>query len=201
MAEKAGHSVVIKISGTATAFTTEATSTSDNQTYQITNTVKRVWDRDTTPTVYDDAVETVESYTVNYLNGTITFASVDAERVITVTGNYLPMTTAAYAHDYSRTKNCTLNDITAFGDSYVQRQAGMKSASGTLSQFNVVDTTFVDALVAGDPIVIEDEDDTGSEPNRFWALLSSAGVTAAVNGVQDQPVSWESHDEWITLGG
>lgn len=202
MAELAGLDTIIKISGAATTMTTEATSTSDDQNYQITNAVKRVLDRDTAPTVLDDGIETIESYTVNYLNGTITFDEADELRgPITITGKYLPMTTAAYAHSMSKTAAADMYDVTPFQSSHKKRLAGLLSESGTFSQFNIIDTTYAVALASGDPIVIEDRDTSTSEPNRTWALLNSVQVSAAIGGVQDMIVSWISHDAWIKLGG
>jgi len=201
MAEKIGYECVIKISGTATSMTAEATSTSDDQAYQITDTSKQVLDPDTPPTVLDDGVETVEIYTVNYLNGTITFATVDAGRgTITVTGKYLPMTTAAYAHMANKSDNCDMLEKTVFGDTYKKRTPGLKSASGTLAQFNLADTTYYDALIAGNVIVIEYRPSSSDEPDRYFALLDSREVAAAVEGLQDENVTWISHDYWLKKG-
>lgn len=202
MPELAGKDTVIKISGAATTMTAEATTTADDTVYQITNAVKHVLDRDTPPTVLDNGAATAEAYTVNYLNGKITFATADAGRgPITVTGMYLPMSVAAYAHSMSRGEAVTLFDATVFGATNIKRKTGLKSASGTLAQFDVVDNTYVDALAAGNPIVIEDRSTSISEPNRAWALLNSTQLTAAINGMQDMTIAWTSRDEWIKLGG
>ncbi len=200
MAEVAGKSTVLKISGTSTSMTAEATSTSDDQVYQITSATKQVLDRDNAPTVLDGGVETVETYTVNYLTGTITFGSVDGTRVITVTGYYLPMTTAAYAHNSSHNRTSEILDVTAYADTHKKRLAGLLSASGVLSQFDITDTTFSDALIAGVPVVLEINSDSSVEPTRYWVLLDSDEVVAAVDGVQDENVSWVSYDAWIRLG-
>jgi hypothetical protein len=202
MAELAGKTTLIKISGAATTMTAEATTTTDNQNYQITSTTKQVLDRDTAPTVLDDGVETEEDYTVNYLNGKITFTTVDAGRgPITVTGKYLPMTTAAYAHSMTKNTGADIHDVTPFQSTHKKRKAGLLFQSGTLSQFNVIDATYAAALQAGNPIVIEDRDTATSEPNRVWALLDSVQIAGAIAGVQDMPVSWISHDAWLKLGG
>lgn len=201
MSEVAGKDCIVKVSGAPTSFTSEATSTSDNQSYQISNAVKQVLDRDTPPTVYDDAIETIEDYTVNYLNGTITFETVDALRgPITVTGKYLPMSVAAYAHTSSNSRACDLLDVTPFGVTHRKRIAGMLSASGTLSQFDVTDTTYITALAAGDPVVLEQVTASGEEPDRFWALLESTELQAALENPQDEVISWISHDSWLRLG-
>jgi hypothetical protein len=202
MAELAGLETVIKISGAATTMTAEATTTSDNQSYQVSNAIKQVFDRDTPPTVNDDGSPTAEAYTVNYLNGTIAFDSVDAGRgPITVDGKYLPMTVAAYAHSMSDNETCSMLDKTPFGATRIKRKAGLLAKSGTLNQFNVTDSTYVTALLSGNPIVLEDRETSLSEPNRAWALLNSTQLAAAVSGMQDMIIAWTSKDEWIKLGG
>ena len=200
MSERAGYQCQIKISGTATSMTAEATTTTDDQVYQITNTAKQVLDRTATITVLDDGIATAEDYTLNRLNGTITFDSVDGDRVITVTGYYLPMTVAAYANAASESRNVDMLDSTVFGDTYKSRVAGLKSASGTLSQFDVTDTTYIDALTAGEPVVIEKRTLSTDEPDRYWALLESSEVAAAVEGLQNESISWVSYDSWLRLG-
>lgn len=198
MAELAGYSAAIKISGTATSMTGEATTTADNQNYQITNAVKQVLDLATAPTVLDDGVATAEAYIVNYLNGTITFATVDALRgTITITGKYLPMSTAAYAHALTINRATDLLDVTAFSATHKKRIGGLKSASGTINQFDVTDTTYENALIAGVPIVIEFKAESSLTVDRYWALLESSEVAAAIADVQDQTISWISHNEWL----
>lgn len=57
----AGRKAQVKISGTATTFTGETTTTTDDQIYQIDDTTKRVWDRTATITVYEfDRTELAE---------------------------------------------------------------------------------------------------------------------------------------------
>lgn len=267
MAELAGYTTQIKVSGAATSMVGEAT-TEDATTkiYQITAATKQVLDRtatirvhlqgaddeaeaDTTTTtikmtahglvvgdlicnetrsnayrlvltqpdantitvaaVTDQAVgdtiaiyktEAATAYTLNRLNGTVTYADA-LSRVIKISGDYLPMTIAAYANQMSRSDACDMLDNTKFGDTYRKRTAGLKSASGTLTQFHTTDTTFEDALAAGEPVVIEDRDTSVSEPNRYWALLESDEVAAAIDSLQTETVSWVSYDSWIKLGG
>jgi len=201
MPELAGKEVVIKISGAATSMTGEATTNIDNQTYQVTNVVKQVFDRETPPTILVGGSATAEVYTVNYLNGKVTFATVNAGRgVVTITGKYLPMATAAYANSMSKSRDVDILPVDVFGLTHKKRLAGLKSASGTLSQFNIADTTYKDALLVGKPIVIEDRESSAGEPNRFWALLDNDSVESAVEGVQNETISWVSYDAWIRLG-
>lgn len=199
MAEHSGIDLVLKVSGAPTAMADEATTATGNLVYQITNAVKRVLDRDTPPTVEDGAVPTVEPYTVNYLSGKITFATATA-RTITITGKYLPMSVAAYANAYNRAEECNIFEGTPFATAYKTRVPGLKSMSGALTNLNVLDTVFNAALIAGIPIVIEDATISTEEPNRVWAMLEQSEIAAAVDGLQQQTVTWSSTDAWIKLG-
>jgi len=143
--------------------------------------------------------EPAANYTLNRLSGTVTYTTATT-RVIMVSGDYLPMTTAAYAHNASTSRKADVADVTAFGATHYKRTATLLSASGSLSQFDVTDTTYVDALKAGVPIVIEIDESSGVEPTRYWALLESQEVAAAIAGVQDETVSWVSYDTWLRLG-
>jgi hypothetical protein len=265
LAELAGKTCVIKVSGAATTFVGEATTASANKYYQITDTAKQVLDRTATIRVHkysaDDAAEAsttttnikmtghglvagdliinttranaarlvtvkvdndnvtvaavtgqtegdtivkypteaASGYTLNRLNGKVTYAAA-LSRTIKVSGSYLPMSTAAYANDMSRKKECDLFEITDFGDTNKKRMAGLLSASGTVTQLDLTDTTYADALTAGVPVVLEDRDAAASEPNRTWVLFDSDEIKAAVNDLQNEPVSWVSYDSWLTLG-
>lgn len=151
-----------------------------------------------------DVIETYKTqpeslYNLNRLNGTVTFPTATS-RVIRISGNYLPMSVAAYANQMSKNEAADILDVTKFGDTYHKRKAGLKSASGSLTNFYSVDEVFSAALTAGEPVVIEDRTAAAAEPDRYWALLESSEVSAAIEGMQSQAVSWISHDAWIKLG-
>ena len=197
MANKAGRLRAIKVSGTKALLTAEATSTSDNQTYQITNADKRVLDYSETITVDDGGSPTAESYTLNRLSGTVTFDSVDT-RTITIDGYYLPMSTAAYAHSDSINVACDILNTEKYGDTYKDKIAGLKGAEGSLSQWDVTDTTYEDDLTAGLPVVLETRDESGdSVIDRMWVLLNAVEMSAAIGSPQDMSVSWTSTDEML----
>ena len=143
--------------------------------------------------------EATADYLINRLNGRVTYPTATV-RVIKISGNYYPMSVAAYAKSASDNKNCDILDITKFGNQYKNRLAGLKSASGTVEHINVIDDYFKDALTAGDPIVIEHRTASSNTPDRFWALLESTEMSAAVEGLQSETVSWISKNSWISLG-
>ena len=263
MPEVAGKDCVIKVSGSPVAMIGEATTTTGNISYQITNAVKRVLERVGTILVLkkgtNDAAEAgttttnltmtahglatgdviinttranavravtylnannvtvtavtgqttgdvievykqepTTAYILNRLNGTVTYPSALA-RTILISGNYLPMSTAAYANSASYSMNCDMLDKTKFGDAYKLRLAGHKYASGSLTQLDMADTYFEPALTASLPVVIEYLTTSAGLPTRFWALLESAEVQAAIDGMQNQVVTWISTEAFLKL--
>lgn len=162
-------------------------------------TVAAITDQVAGDTIMRYPSELATAYSLNRLNGRVTYAGA-ATRVIKISGDYLPMATAGYANSASNSRAAELLDTSSFGNTHKKRIAGLKSASGVLTQFNVADTTYIDALVAGLPIVIEQDTAAADEPDRFWALLESTEVAAAVEGVQSESVSWVSYDAWLRLG-
>jgi hypothetical protein len=203
MSERGGKDTVIKISGAAVTITNEAAADSgDHQMYQITNAAKQVLDVLTPPTVKVGGTTTVESYTLSYLNGKVTFATVNAGRsAVTVTGKYLPLTSVAYAHVMSTKSAVDMMEVNTFGFDYKKRINGLKFASGSLGQWDVLDTTFTDALLAGVPVVMETRSKSSDSPDRYWALLESRELSAALTDPQNETVTWVSTNEWITQGG
>ena len=75
-----GYNCNIKVASNGVAMTDEATTTSDNISYQITDSAKRIVDLNTAITVKDGGTATTEKYTFNYITGTVTFTSADAGR-------------------------------------------------------------------------------------------------------------------------
>lgn len=144
--------------------------------------------------------ESQSNYSLDKLNGEVTYSTALA-RTIKISGSYLPLSIAAYATKVSRSQQCDLlESSTINSDGYKKRVPGLKSASGTITHLDVVDTIYEDALLSGNPIVIEDKSNASGLPNRFWALFESDELTAAVDGLQEVSVSWTSTNKWLELG-
>jgi len=78
----AGYNASVFVSGTSTATTGEATTNTSGDIYQITDTDKQIMDPDVTPVVYDGvSVISASTYTINYLEGTISLGSTPAGAV------------------------------------------------------------------------------------------------------------------------
>lgn len=199
MSGVAGRKALVKVTGDAVAFVDEATSTTDDTIYQITNASKRVWDRTVTIVVEDGGVAVdpeVDPYVVDRLNGTITFETDDDTRVITVSGSYLPLSTAAGAKAFSFSLACSAIDDTDFesadtDDGFMSYLYGMYSISGSIGKRWRVDQYFVDALLAGIPVVIVLYADASVAPIlKVWATLSKVDTQAVLDGAIDGTIEF-----------
>ena len=145
----------------------------------------------------NNGVETEEKYKLNRLNGTITFETVDDTRVITIDCTYLPLVTVAEAHVASFTESVDLHEVPRFRDEYKRRIPGLRYASGSLNTWDILDTTFTDALTSGKPVLIEYKHSEIGKTNRLFALLESTEMSLAIDNPHEQSVSFISTDEFI----
>jgi len=192
----AGKLALVKVASTPINFTDEAMTTSDNLTFQITNTSKRIWDYETDVIVKVDVVEVTTGFKISKLDGKIIFDNVETGTV-TVTGKYVPTTTVAEAHEYSIALNADTLEVTRFQDEYKRKIPGLLDGSGSISDWDVIDTYFVDNLISGKPVVIELYPQSTLEPTRMFAILESTEMSAAVSGEQDKSVSFSSTEKMI----
>lgn len=196
----AGKKALVKVPGVAVTLTNEACGdTGDHQTYQITNAAKRVIDRATTLVVKVGGSVTGESYTFNRLTGKITFATVNAGRgAVTVSGAYLPLNVAVGASDFRFTLAQPALEDTDFDGAnttggFSTCQSGIKTLSGSIGRrLQVADTVLRDALITGDPIVIEFfVDRSGAHDMICWALLTQDSVEQALNDIQGATIEFK----------
>lgn len=204
----AGKKALVKISGDPVAFTDEPTTANAGLTvFQITDATKQVWALDIAITVErstDGGVTwvaldpTTDGYTLQRLTGSVIFANArNAGTEIRVSGQYLPMSTAAECHEWDSTINGDLIDVTRFQSDWTEKIQGLKSAEGSLSRWWNIDTYFTDSLIAGKPVVIELYAQDSFEPDKIWAILTSDEMSAAVDGAVEDEVSYESTDEML----
>lgn len=193
----AGKDVIIKVSGQGVVATGLTTTTTDNKTYQIADELKQVIALNTPVTVKNNGVETDEKYKLNRLNGIITFETVDDTREITIDCTYLPLVKVAEAHVASYTEAVDLHEVPRFGDTHKKRISGLKYASGSLSHWDILDTTFTDALTSEKPVVLEYKHSETGNTKRLFALLESVEMSLAIDNPHKQSVSFISTDEFI----
>lgn len=192
----AGKDVIIKISGQGVVATDLATITTDNKTYQIADTLKQVIAYNTPVVVKDGGQPTEEKYKINRLLGIIEFET-EKERDITIDCTYLPLVQVAEAHVASYTEAVDLHEVPQFGDTHKRRIPGLRYASGSLSSWNILDTTFTNALVSGKPVVLEYKHSETGNTKRLFALLESTEMSLAIDNPYEQSVSFISTDEFI----
>lgn len=193
----AGKVAQVKVGGTAVAVLAEATTTTDDTNYQITDTTRRVFDPTVSVTVNDGGVPTVEAFTLNRLTGTVTFGSANPARVITVDYSYLPVAVLAEAKEFSLSVSAANEADNAFGDSWVTRVQTLKDVSGSLGRWKIVDETLYNNLVNATVGLIEFYSDGADTFPRWraWTLLSSWDMSAGVTGLIEESIDFEGvHD-------
>lgn len=191
MAATAGKLANVKVSGTAVSFTDEATTTTDDQTYKITDTTKIPWHRTAAITVEVGGSPVTTGFTINRLTGEVVFDTV-ATRTVTVTGSSLPMADVAQAYEYTLTIEADNQEATPFKQEFINRVQGMKDVSASISRYFVVDDVFLDQVTAGADCVLEFYlDYTDDAFCRVWALIASDEVSAAADGVVEDAIDFE----------
>lgn len=192
MAERAGKDVIIKVSGSSVPFTKQTMNAeSGNLLYLCAQTAYRSFDPEGTFLVYDNNVLTTEPYTIDYIQGGVVFTT-NASRTITVSGAYLTMSTVATASSLSVNETCDLLDVTPFGNFYKKRISGMKSASGTITKFEVADSVFQDAILNAEFLILDVYHYSSEKPRRYWVYFDSNELQAAVEGAQNNVLNWQS---------
>jgi hypothetical protein len=193
----AGHKVLVKVTANPVALTNEATTkiagtTIPNSEYQITNADKRILPPKEAIIVKKDGIVVANGFTLNRLDGRVIFAADQgAAAVITVSGNYLPLTQVAEAYEFTYTIEADNQEKPVFGDQWNKRLQALKDLSVELSQWNDVNfTLFRDALEAEETLVmeflIEDQLDL-----RCWVLGSTDEVSASADALVEQSLEFE----------
>jgi hypothetical protein len=184
-----GYLASVKAMSSGTSMTDEATTTSNNISYQITATNKRILDLNTPVLVEDGGVATIESFTVDYINGIITFESVDT-RTITISGKYVTPVTIATANSFGFSGAAESLDNTVFGSAYKQFESGLISGTATLGMFYVVDNIFVDSLLDGSVKLVEYYV-SPTKKITFYGVLTGDTVDSTVGGLITESVTFQ----------
>lgn len=133
----AGYNVSLKKGGTPTTMTAEACAQTAGQTYQVTDTTKRVISYEDALTVFDNAVDqTANVDNIDYLTGKITFkAGYTVTGPITVTGKYIPLAVMAKAKGFNLTQSMTPIDASNYDDA--QANAGYRTFAAGLKKISL----------------------------------------------------------------
>jgi hypothetical protein len=183
-----GYLASVKAISTGVAMTNEAT-TATGASYQITNSAKRILDLNTPIIVNNGGTPTTEAYTIDYLNGRVTFGST-ASRTITITGAYLTPATIATADTFNFSATAEAYENTAFGTQYKSFQAGLISGTATLGRFFVTDSLFIDALLDGEYKIIEYYVSSGVKIS-FYGIITSDNVDSTVSSLVREDLTFQ----------
>lgn len=197
MSVAAHSSRTLKIDGTSTSFTNEATTkVTANTVYRITDATKRVIDPDVAVVVEVDAdgagagayaVAGATTYTINFLAGEITFASDQgSSALVRVSGSYLPMLTVAECRELSYSVKRASLDKTNYGSGgYTEKTVGLADVTGSFATFKLPEYDhdpggsthkLVTRFFAGTRVMIEDRFDA-THCFRAWVYMEGIGVS------------------------
>jgi len=195
-----GKNAAVFVTGEPIAITGEATTTTDNITYQIANEAKRVLDAETPVVVKVNGIAGSTGFKLNRALGKVIFTNARSPAdVVTVSGAYLPKSLAVTAHEFSFGKSVDIADVPRFRESHKRKLVMQKYAYGTISQWDVTDTFFIDALLSATPkYVVFDSGAEGADPRAALAYFEKEEIKAAVGSPQDATVSFISADNNIS---
>jgi len=205
----AGYLATIKKPGTSTAMTTEAMSLESGKIYQIDEVTKQIFDRATTMTIFDNAVDrTTQVEWIDFLFGRIKF--LDAHTVIgpvTITGNFFPTIAIGTANEFTLTQTAEAVDTTDFATAQANSgfrtfQQGLKTVGLEVSGIFALANSFLTDLTARGELIIEINPDgtDKSEARGFFKYVShsQSGDVGALE-VESVTLSLQVPDETLML--
>lgn len=182
-----GFNCNIKLASNGVAMTDEATTTSDNITYQITDANKRIVDLNTAVTVKDGGVATTEKYRFNYAEGKVIFDSADAGRVITVSGSYVTPSAVVTGKEFTITGTATELENTPFQTNFRTYIAGLVEGTASIGRYHVSDDLFIGELLASDYVIAEFFVNA-TEKLWAWAIITSDNINSDVDGLVEESI-------------
>ncbi len=205
----AGYVATIKKPGTSTSMTTESMSVETGQIFQIDSVTKQIFDRATTMTIFDNAVdETANVEWIDYLFGRIKF--LDAYSVntpVTITGNYFPTVSVGTANEFTLTQTAEPIDSTDFATAQANSGHrtfiyGLKAVGLELSGIYALSNTFLADLIARNELIIEINPDGSdkSEARGFFKYInhSQSGDVGALE-LESLTMSLTVPDDTLSL--
>mgnify|MGYP000057736131 CR=1 FL=1 len=192
-----GYTCKIRQQGSTTAFTTEACALVSGKTYQISAATKEIWDRGTTVTVFDNAVDkTTEVLSIDYLFGKVTFKSTYTPTgPITASGKYFPTAIIGLPQSYTLTQAANAEETTDFataqGNSgYRTYSPGLRQVSLEIGNTYALASTFAAILAARSQIIIEVNPDGGLlSLCRGYFKLASESQSGDVGALEAESIS------------
>jgi len=196
----AGYKASIKKVGSGTATVGEAcTQIGTTQTWQINATTKRIWDRASTVTVKDNAIDhTADVASIDFLFGKVTFNSTyTVTGPVTVDVTYFPTAALAKANSYTLTMTADQIDTSDFDTAtnnggYATFDPGLRTVSLELSGIMSVSTTnFRTELASRNEFLIEiNPDGVTKSIARGYFKLASGGQSGDVGALEEESLTF-----------
>ena len=179
-----GFNCSIKVQSSAVTMTAEATTTSDNITYQISDSSKRIIDLNTPVSISGAGTD---PYVINYLTGEVVFKTADT-RTIAVTGKYVSPIEVVSAKEYNVTFTGEALDQTEFGTRFKEFVQGLISGTASLSRYFVADDTFIDMLLNSEYKIFEFYVNDTEKVSAF-ALITNDAITTNTGGLVEESIN------------
>lgn len=179
-------------SGSGSAFTDEAMTSSDQTLYTISDSSKELWHPTATITVKADGVTVAASeYDLIRAGGRVRFHSArGGAEAITVSGTYLTKTQLGEAKEWSLDLQVDTVDASVFGDNWKEFQTIQRGGSGSISRW-WVDEFFLTELANPIHFVLYT---TGTLPqHRYICLgrLTTKAVQVAQEGLVEESLDFD----------
>jgi len=193
-----GYQAVIKKTGSAQAFTTEAMSQEAGQIYRIDDATKEIWDVTAAITVFDNAVDqTAEVESIDYLYGRVTFKNTyTVTGPVTVTGSSLPSTQICSMNTFTLSQQAETNDVTDLcvaqsNGGFRQYETGLRSVSLELSGFYKLSNDFLNTLKARELVIIElNPDGNDKSKGRGFFKPTANSQSGNVGATEEESITY-----------
>ena len=192
-----GYKAQVKAQSSEVALTDEATTGVGDLVYTITDTSKRILDYYTAVIVKVDGSTATTGFVVNRLNGTVTFDTA-VVRTVTVSGAYVLLTETVACNTLTCNFATAMIDVTAYNaDGYSEFVVGIKSGTADLGRVSYDDDYFLDMLFNDTVKIIEYYTDRSTEPIRFYGIMTSDTINAAISGSIPETLTFQITEEFI----
>jgi hypothetical protein len=189
----AGYKAKVRLGGAPVVMTADPTTLVSGKTYQLNNAAHRVISYLDTLTVLDNGIDrTANVASVDYLNGTVTFAAAYAVvGPVTITGKYVPTTVIAKSRSFSLTQNAAEIDTTDYDTADVNGgwrtyDYGLRGVSMDIGGIHDVAVDMFAALTARSLLYMDVSPDNSPDTMfRGFFKLMSHGQSGDVGAVED----------------
>jgi hypothetical protein len=199
----AAYLAKLYVTGTSTGLTGGAgepmsdVSGGARTTYQVTDTAKQVIDPATAIVVFDNntGAPYANSFTIDYLTGSVTLSVAAGALGVKLQGNYLPKRQILNAYEMSVSLSKNLVDTSVLGTDHMLRTPALGDVTGSFTCYENGTTTYTDIqlvdLANDGTIKVIDMDMSGTGANfiRFFAIFESLESSQSVDGVQTATVN------------